>query len=176
MLRVVAFMLAVLVAFPAAAVDFLGDAKDGFATVGVSADLRKGSGRDKVVITLDQTKVIAAVPMMKEGGLLNPEITQTYVNTHQVMVCGVVAITSSQAAMIQLYKTQKDVDNIDVSIVINYPDDYGNDKQEKLISFSFDRALFQKINWEKLQPAKFMKIAPAFKFSQWYGARMQEEQ
>jgi hypothetical protein len=48
------------------------------------------------------------------------------------------------------------------------PDDFGNAMDHILFSDDFDRALFKKINWEKMETRNLVKVATHFKMSDWF--------
>jgi len=57
-----------------------------------------------------------------------------------------------------LFRDNPDLDRLDVEVQLPYDDDYGNITWEKAMSFTFDRQLFEKINWDNFTPQNLLRV------------------
>jgi hypothetical protein len=125
----------------------------------------RAPGKDCVlVMTLDRSVYIDAIPQLKHMGLLNSEyVTQTMVNLEPVKLSLAFASNMMPATVHDFYDTDKKADKCVFKQVLKTQDDYGNDKTVPMFSFGFSRALHDKINWDNFSATKLMKVSSQFK-------------
>lgn len=142
--------------------------------IGISY-IRAGS---TMTIMINQQKALEAIPSLKEDGILNPELTQTFVNACPTLVSAYIGFLYTGVILIYTYKNMP-LDKINVKIYIELPDIFGNNIQHSIASFKFSKNLFNKINWDNFDASMmnnlFPKVAPDFRYSEWYEEKMQEE-
>ncbi len=125
-------------------------------------------------IRIDENKLLAAIPALQQAGLLNPDINQTAINLMPISLSSVVAQEISLAALMFMYHDSQ-VDQIHVNSYLQMPDDYGHMEDHLMHSFSFDRKLYSRINWQNFQMDKLAKVAPGFKYSRWVLSKVADE-
>jgi hypothetical protein len=130
---------------------------------GISYTLNK----NVVEIDINQDKALESVPSMQTSGMMNPDITQTEINTNPVMYAGLIGLVFSGLIVNDVYTTTNS-DNLIFKGYLLSADDYGNMKKHLTYTFAFSRNLFNKINWKNFSTNGIPKIAPNFKFSEWY--------
>ena len=126
----------------------------------------------EIVITLDRDAVIASLQEKEQAGLLNPVFTAGYINSHRNSLAIVTGLVHSAMALDGAYGNL----NIDLShirVVMVLPNAYGPAMKIPLFSFDFNRALYDKIDWDRFDPANLPKIASHFRYSPW--AKMSAE-
>ena len=118
----------------------------------------------QITMTLDESAFIHAVPEILEAKLLNPEVvTQTMVNAQPTVLSMVFAMDMASSAIQQAYSGNTSISKCTFKQTIVETDDYGHDKSQTMFTFNFTRELNNKINWDKFDNTKLMKIAPQFR-------------
>ena len=108
-------------------------------------------------------------------GMLNPDITQTKINSEPNMLSMAFALQMLPVATKEVYESNKEVDRCEFSQSLSSIDDYGNDKKITMLTYQFTRALYKKINWDNIQAQSMMKIAPKFHMSPEFGIILMKE-
>jgi hypothetical protein len=129
----------------------------------------------KIALTLDRSKFIEGIPVLKKFGILNEGLTQTAINSKPFTLAMAFAIQVASAALQQAYENNATADKCAFQQTVRAVDDYGNDKTIKMFSFSFSREIANKIKWEKFQSSNLLKIAPQFAFSPEYMSLVKSE-
>lgn len=133
---------------------------------GGSVDAKIQNGQKVVSITIDRDKVDRDFKKFQALQLLNSDITETFINTHQNPAPLSIATQLAVMAVIVEYRTQK-TDHCAFVAVFLVPDDYGQLQKIPVFAFGFDRALFNKINWDNFDNSKLSKVAYQYKTSSW---------
>jgi hypothetical protein len=120
--------------------------------VGGAVDVASEKSPTKVTVTIEQAKVLENWKFFQKVGMLNQDFDQAYINTHKNLVTMVVSMGGLMGAIIKEYKTTK-IDKATFYANLRVIDMYGQEQKQVLYSFSFDRALFNKINWMNFQAA-----------------------
>jgi hypothetical protein len=140
-----------------------------FEKIGCEQTLAKGK-RAILTISCDEAKVIANIPELQAIGLLNPDLTQGYINTHHLSLTGNTAMTAAEMALMVSYQENPTLDELRVEVTIGATDDYGNSAPHPAFSFGFDRATYARINWDNFDRRKLPNVSKRFVFSPWYQA------
>ncbi|MBV9755857.1 MAG: hypothetical protein JO047_02270 [Alphaproteobacteria bacterium] len=119
----------------------------------------------QITLKLDQKAFIEKVPMLQAMQLLNPDITQTKINTEPTVLSMAFSLNMAPVAIKEVYDENPGVDRCSFRQNVAVVDDYGNDRDEWFFSFAFSRQLYKRINWDKFPPQNLMKIAPEFRFN-----------
>lgn len=122
---------------------------------------------NNVNIIINKDQALAAIPVLQKTGEINPDITQDQLTSNSTKYAGFAGLFATAGIVPYIYKNS----NLDVLNFNGYlmeADDYGNTHKKPLFSFSFDRKLFNKINWENFKAASLEKVAYSFKLSNWY--------
>src|SRR5690606_1719159 len=93
-------------------------------------------------IEINQYKALDAIPLMQKLGGMNADVTQADINQSQVFFSGMVGLFFTVAILQKEYMST-DLDAAHFDTYLNYSDDYGNPKKEKIYSFDFDKSLFK---------------------------------
>lgn len=123
--------------------------------------------KNQVEIDIDRDKVLSSIPELQASGAINPELTQTGINLNKDLISTSVSIFFTCAIVPEIYKNTN-LDEVHFRAYLMSPDDYGNNKKHLIYSFNFNRKLNEKINWDNMTANSFMKVAPGFRFSEWY--------
>lgn len=134
--------------------------------VGGSVETKTDSGQRVVSITVDRNKVNRDLEKLQALKLLNPDISQTFVATHQNPAGLAIATQLAVMAVIVEYRTHA-TDKCAFAAYFLVPDDYGQQQKIPLFAFGFDRALYNKINWENFDNSNLSKVARGYKMSSW---------
>lgn len=108
-------------------------------------------------------------------GMLNPDITQTRINSEPNMLSMAFALQMLPVATKEVYENNKEVDRCEFLQSLSSIDDYGNDKKITVLTYQFTRALYKRINWDNVQAQSMMKIAPKFHMSPEFGIILMKE-
>lgn len=135
-------------------------------TVGVTQTIDWTKTPRQIAITLDRNAVIASLQEKEQAGLLNPVFTAGYINTHKNSLAIVTGLVHSAMELDEAYQNTN-TDRSRVRVVMVLADDYGHRQKIPLFSFGFDRALYNKIDWEHFDPADIPKVAQNFRYSPW---------
>jgi hypothetical protein len=141
--------------------------------VGGAVETKTDSGRRVVSITVDRNKVNRDLEKLQGLKLLNPDISQTFVATHQNPAGIAIATQLAVMAVIVEYRTHA-TDHCAFVAYFLVPDDYGQQQKIPLFAFGFDRALYNKINWTNFDNANLSKVAHQYKMSSWATAHFMD--
>jgi hypothetical protein len=129
------------------------------------------AGQRIVEVTIDRNRVNQNIDMLQRLKLLNPEITQTFINLHPNIAGITIATTLAVMAVITEYRTQK-TDKCSFVATFLVADDYGQKQRIPLFSFAFDRALYNRINWDDFSDANISKVSKGYRMSAWAAAHL----
>jgi len=126
-------------------------------------------------LTLDQTRFNEIMPRLLEKGMLgNGESLQT-ANQHFTGMETVWSLSIMAALVQQTYRLNPKVDRCAFEGRFLVPDDYGHSRDQPAYTFDFDRALYKRIDWDRMEARNLMKVAKRFRFSDWVGQEMHKE-
>lgn len=101
-------------------------------------------GDGKLNIVIDREIFLTKIPDLQKLGIINPDITQTYINGNRSYLAGGAALNFSIPILSYLYESSE-INRLNVNIYINAPDDYGNVSKHLCASFDFSRVLTKKL-------------------------------
>ena len=146
-----------------------------FGRFGFSSSPHVTASSCSVEMGLNQKTFIENLPQLQQMGMLNPDITQTRINSEPNMLSMAFALQMLPVATKEVYESNKEVDRCEFSQSLSSIDDYGNDKKITVLTYQFTRALYKKINWDNIQAQSMMKIAPKFHMSPEFGIILMKE-
>lgn len=162
--------LAVLLAFCMASCDQAwaghNEFQAGLAVSGVTETVDWGKNPRKIEVLIDQATALQAIPLLQKGGMLNPDLTQTFINVHPNAVTLVLATTMTALELNDAY-TNSNIDQAEVEGIMLKVDDFGHKQRVPLFSFWFDRSIFSKIDWNNFEPGNIAKVSRHFQYSEW---------
>lgn len=147
---------------------------DSMSYTGATFTTKNIGGVTNLNIRIDENKLLAAIPTLQQAGLMNPDINQTAINLMPISLSSVLAQEISLATLMFMYPNSQ-VDQIHVNSYLRMPDDYGHMEDHLMHSFSFNRKLYNRIDWQNFLPDKLAKIAPGFKYSRWALSKVADE-
>ena len=122
-----------------------------------------------------QTEICYRLPLLKESGILNKEITQTMINSNPSKIAFAFAVQLAPTLTHSLFQSRDRVSRCSFRQRYKVVDDYGNDKELDMFTYSFDRETDKRVNWERLESANFYKIATRFVISPAFQKLINEE-
>lgn len=141
---------------------------------GCEVSTHEVSGVTNVGVSCDRDTIVKEIPALKDAGFLNPDITQTQINTAPNMICSVYVLEAVVAIIHPLYESSQKLNKSHWSVALKLPDDYGNIQDQVMYTFDFNRALDKKINWDNFQTFNLYKVAPNFHLTQ-FGSSVFDE-
>jgi hypothetical protein len=125
--------------------------------------------------TLIEADYLSSIPMLKKVGILNPDITQTYINMKPRLLESAFVLEMAPNVVRSVFDEDARVTACQSRQILSDVDDYGNDRKRLMFSYEFDSATYKKVNWDKFDPRKFRNIASGFKFEIWFMQETSEE-
>jgi hypothetical protein len=136
-----------------------------FGRYGFSDSPNINSQSCKVSMQLEQKEFLTHIDELKTIGLLNPDLTQTAINLKPNLISMAFIMQMLPVATKEIYENNKNVDLCEFTQSLIGADDYGNDTHIMVLSYNFTRSLYKKINWDKFEAQKMLKVAPKFQFN-----------
>jgi hypothetical protein len=146
-----------------------------FSNVGLSAKSRLLPNATEIVVVIDREEFLTHVDMLKKLGILNPDMTQTFVNGHPLALSMYFSMLAMEQVIQNAYSRNGKLDGANFVSSAQYADDLGQDQTEIMYSFKFTRALYNKVNWDKFKAESLSKIAPQFHFDSGFMAKTNRE-
>lgn len=135
-----------------------------FSTFGYRHKVDIDATHCRVSIYVNQERVHKSGRALQAGGMVNPDLTDGQLDHLPTVLASIFANKTSSLVTETVYKTHKEADKCFFEAVLEAPDSYGNDQEEKIFSYQFDRALYERINWRKFEPSDLYKVAPKWEF------------
>lgn len=73
-----------------------------------------------------------------------------------------IAVTITSSLIRHIYKNVSGVDDLKVKVLLNYYNNYGEHKSEKIFAFTFTRGLYKKIQWHHFKPLNLMNVVKKY--------------
>jgi hypothetical protein len=129
------------------------------AALDATQTLTVNSGACVVAVTLDKDAAIQDVDKFRTDNLLNSSYSDDYFLNNPAALMTVLGFESSSVAVDAFFSDNPSVNKCHFKQFLGYTDNYGNDQSDLLFSMDFDRALFNKINWGKFNPANLPTVS-----------------
>jgi len=146
-----------------------------FEPFGEAFSLKTDNGSCTVELVLNEATFLTSIPALQAAGVLNPDITQTQINLMPYNLSAAFGLIAATGLTHELYVTNQSVDQCSFTQFISDADDFGAEHKIKMFSYTFDRALNQKIKWETFKTASFPKIAKSYKMGPEFKAKLTNE-
>ena len=114
---------------------------------------------------IDKQKFLQEVPNLQKFGTLNPDLNQTYINTKPTTLTIVFTTMLAAGVTKETFENNPSVNFCSFFMNVKEADVYGHKMEKKILSYAFDRATFEKINWDQFEPKNMMKVAQKFSFT-----------
>lgn len=134
----------------------------------VSFDLDTDTENKTLKILSDGNTILENMSGLKENGIVNPEITQAFLNTYPVLAANYVTSVGAAYIIKNLYSIFDQLNTIKVEVYLLWNDEYGEPQEHLIYSFDFDRNLYEKIHWENFRPEKLVTVSHNLHYSTWY--------
>jgi len=126
-------------------------------------------------LTLDQTRFIEIMPRLIETGMLGNGESLQFANQHFAGMETGWSVSMMSALVQQTYRLNPKIDRCTFEGRILVPDDYGHTQDKLAYTFDFDRTLYKRIDWDRMEARNLMKVAKRFHFSDWVKQEMSKE-
>ncbi len=146
-----------------------------FHEVGLSVDNNITAKTCLVTTSLDEQDFLGSIPKLKDAGLMNPDLSQTAINMIPDGLSMAFLVEMSALIVKQTYATHSDIKDCSFKQVIKTVDEYGNVKDRPAFYFGFNRATYQKVNWDKFDTKNLPKIASHFHIDPGFAAAVEKE-
>lgn len=177
--RISAIFLAATIASISCQVAFAGESFEQFAQsmsyTGATFFKKTVRGVTNIDIRFNENTLIGAIPALQRAGLFNPDISQTAINLAPISMSSVLVQEIGVTTLMFVYQNTA-ADKITMNSYLQVANDYGHLEDHLATSFSFDRKLYQKIDWNNFQLTSFPKVAHGFKYSRWIVSKVSAEQ
>jgi hypothetical protein len=132
-------------------------------------------GSCRVTSTLDKSAFLQNVPTLQTLQMLNPDLTTTDINTKPTMLAA--AFTLQMTPVVTKETFEKNPDTNICLFVVNLKEAniYGHTVDDNILSYTFDRATFDKINWDQFEAGNMPKVARQFLLNLQMMARVETE-
>ncbi|CAM2761258.1 Uncharacterised protein [Legionella steigerwaltii] len=121
--------------------------------------------KQELSIYIDQSKIFKNIPNLQKAGLVDANLSNTEAGFYKTELAALVSIPYVMKIIHNLYSSNRKTDQIYIKSYLLATDLYGNNTPFFCYSFTFNRQLYQKINWKTFQTNDIVKIAPNFKTS-----------
>jgi hypothetical protein len=118
-------------------------------------------------LTLDQTRFNEIMPKLLKQGMIGQGQSLEFANQHLTGMETTWSLTMVSLLVAQTYRTNLNIDRCAFEGRFLVPDDYGNAQDRLVYSFDFDRALFKRIDWTRMELRKLPTVAKHFQYSDW---------
>lgn len=135
--------------------------------VGGSVDVKDEGNQRTIMLVVDREKIYEKRQFIQNIGLLNKELTETFLRTNKNAISLVLASYGAQFSVISEYENTSKADNVLLYAYAVVPDLYGQKEKQLLFSFRFTRAIYNKINWDNFDSSNLSKITKNYKMSAW---------
>jgi hypothetical protein len=128
-----------------------------------------------VRMNLDQKTFLDHFQEIQKIGLLNDRLDQSRVYTQPTTLSMGLIFVIIPTVTKNIYEDNDGADKCSFSQTITILDDYGNDKTVPVLTYTFTRAIYQRINWDNFPNQNMIKVAPGFRFSPEFQAMVSDE-
>jgi hypothetical protein len=142
---------------------------------GVTLTKTKQGDTTTVTSTIDEAQSHELIGWLKSVGGMNPDLTDTAENLMPIRLNFVAAITIAESALMVVYSDDATTNKVKYVAQLDAVDEFGHSQVHELFSFDFTRALYDKINWDRMMPKNLPKAAHNFHISTWANKAMSEE-
>jgi len=128
---------------------------------------------NEFTIFANLSSILESIPKLKKLNIINPDFPQALINLHEIATGGI-ATTMFLPVIIKAAFDDTPLNKIHFKVMINVPDDYGNDKEHLAFQFDFNRKMYDEINWDNFKWHNIFKIALNIHVSPWYQGKINE--
>jgi hypothetical protein len=126
-------------------------------------------------LTLDQTTFNEIMPLLMEKGMLGNGESLQAANQHFTGMEIVWSVSMMSALVQQTYRLNPKTDRCTFEGRFLVPDKYGHAQDKPAYTFDFDRALYKRIDWDRMEARNLMKVSKSFHISDWVSLEMNKE-
>jgi hypothetical protein len=156
----------------------LAQTEENMKAMGITVDSHEKNGITELTFNDegDNTKTLAALMLLRQHDIVSRDVTETQTRRAPVFWASIVATVLTAGYIQAFYADSGKIDRVKAIFNLRAADDYGRVQNNRLFSFSFNRALYKEIAWDNFRWDKFPKVAPQFELSEWAQKQMSEEQ
>lgn len=118
-------------------------------------------------IVIDAIKGLNAIPKLQELGYINKNIKQADVTRTPIILTFMIGMLFTAVVVHHEYAINKNMDGLKVRGYMLIPDKKGKNNKQACFTFDFNRAIFNKVNWNGISEGGFAKASRNFALSEW---------
>lgn len=146
-----------------------------FGVFGFTTSTSIDHGPCRVTSTLDKQAFLQKVPALQALGMLNPDLTMADINTKPAMLAAAFAMQMTPVVTKETFENNPSVNICSFVVNLKEANVYGHTVDDNILSYSFDRATFDKINWDQFDATNMPKVAQRFLLNPEMMARVDTE-
>jgi hypothetical protein len=164
-IAVVIVAASAIISPPAEATDFHG--------VSINSDIDAAGKKRVINVVIDENELLDSYEFWKSNGLRR-ETTETFFRSHPYSMGAAFALNTAKVA---LHGRGRIFEGFPVTVTGSMIeiDDYGHTEKRKIFSFTLTADLDAKIDWDHFNGEAFQKVAPDFRFTEWFEQKFREE-
>lgn len=118
-------------------------------------------------IVIDAVKTLNTIPKLQELGYINKNIKQADVTRSPIILTFMIGMLFTAVIVHHEYVVNNNMDAMKVKAYMLIPDKKGKNIKQACYSFDFNRAIFNKVNWNGISEGGFAKVSRNFALSEW---------
>jgi hypothetical protein len=116
----------------------------------------------RVTGVLEKKTFLSKVPLLQKLGMLNQELTQADINTKSTMLAVAFVMQMAPVVAKEIFENNSRANICSIVLNLREPNVYGHMVDDKILSYSFDRATFKKIDWDHFEATNMPAVAHEF--------------
>jgi hypothetical protein len=136
-----------------------------FGHFGFTTEASIDHGSCQITGTTDKQVFLEKVPVLQKLGLLNQDLTETDINMRSNQLALGFTMQMTTVATKETFEKNPSIGTCSFVMNLKEADVYGHPTTVRMISYSFNRAIFDKIDWLHFIPTNMMKVAQQFSIS-----------
>lgn len=146
-----------------------------FSAFGFKVDRKVEQGKCDVEIILDMDKFIPSIPVFQSFGVIRDDIDDFMVSKLPTIISLIIARMFSASVTENLYRDRADVNECRFAQFLEQPDAFGKVGQTPFFRYTFNRDLYNRINWDRFEPENLPRVALTFSLNPFLARKMQQE-
>lgn len=148
---------------------------EGLRANAIDVEMRRDRGRQIMDLTVRVQDFVEILPRLQARGMMNPDLSATAARTRAFSLAAVYAQQWAGTLLEPLYRDNRGIDALTVRVHEAFPDDFGHMRREMVLSFEFDRRLYERINWENFELHRLPRVAQNHRFTPFFNRKFAEE-
>jgi hypothetical protein len=129
----------------------------------------------RVIGTIDKQTYLQKVPLLQTMGMLNHDLTKADINIKPTMLAAAFAMQMAPVVTKETFEKNPGVNICSFAVNLKEADVYGHTVDNNIFFYTFNRATFDKINWDQFDATNMPQVARPFSFNPEMMARVATE-